>query len=153
MSNYLTCMDIVIQLPDKRILLYKSSLLNHNKWNLTIEHTIKSSEISFGYINSVLCDLFKIDYYDLDKKFSEIKQYPLPNCTNSVNIELYIAKLKSSISFKTKPENKFIAMPWKTLLKDIMKNSICNDHNCFPKHTLNAIKISRELHNERYFDL
>jgi hypothetical protein len=146
-------MDIVIQLPDKRILLYKSSLLNHNKWNLTIEHTIKSSEISFGYINSVLCDLFDINYYDLDKKFSEIKQYPLSNCTNSINIELYIAKLKSSVSFKTKIENKFIAMSWKTIMKDIMNNSICINLNNFPKHTLNAIKISRELNNEGYFDL
>jgi hypothetical protein len=141
---------MVVQLPDKRILLHKSSVKDA-QWGVTIERLIKTTEAPLDCVNDILWNTFGIDPFTYSDEFAEIKRYPPTKGIQDKNIIVYIAKLKSAISFQAKPEDQFMAIPWRTLLKDIMINSTYVEYNRTSKHTPNAITISRELHIKEVF--
>lgn len=147
--NGLRCVNMAVQLPDKRILLHK--LTNNAQWCITIERYIKATEAPLDCVNDILLNLFGINPFNYNDDFAEIKRYPPTKGIEDKNIIIYIAKLKSAIAFQAKPNDQFMAMPWSTLLKDIMTNSVYAEYNCLPKHTPNAVTISRELHIKEVF--
>ncbi len=142
------CVNLVVQLPDKRLLLHRGR--KNAQWCVTVERYIKSTDAPLDCINDVLWNLFGIDPFNYNDNFAEIKRYPPTKGIQDQGIIIYIAKLKSAIAFRAKPEDQFIAMPWATLLKDIMENSVYIGYG-LQKHTPNAITISRELHIKEVF--
>jgi hypothetical protein len=141
---------MVVQLPDKRILLHKYK--NNVQWSITIERYLELTESPLDCVNDILWNIFGIDPFNYSDNFADIKRFPTSKGTKDNNIVIYIAKLKSSISFQAKLEDSFSAMLWKDLLRDVRMNSICAGYNPPPKHTPNAIIVSRELHVKEVFD-
>jgi len=145
-TNCLRCVNMVVQLSDKRILLYRPR--NNAQWSITIERYISATESPLDCINNILWDLFGINPFNYSDNFAEIKRYPPTKGIHDKNIIVYIMKLKSAIAFQARPTDQFKALPWFILLKEIMSNSIYVD--C-PEHTPNSIIISRELHIKEVF--
>jgi len=151
-SNYLKCtryMNLVVQLPDKRILLYRP--IHNAQWSITIERFIKTTETPLDCVNDVLWNLFGINPNNYSDEFAEIKRFPTIKFNQGSNIIVYIAKLKSAISFRSKPREQFMAVSWKDILRDVMINSTYTEYNSTAKHTSNAVVVARELHIKEVF--
>lgn len=148
MTNHLRCVNMVVQLPDKRILLHRPE--SDAQWCVTIERYIKATESPLDCVNDILWNLFGIDPITYSDNFAEITRYPPTKGIHDRNIIIYIMRLKSSIAFQAKPSDQFVATPWSALLKDIMEKSIYIGRG-EAKHTPNAIIISRELHIKEIF--
>lgn len=141
---------MVVQLPDKRILLHKS--INSAQWEISIERYISSTGSSLGCVNDILWNLFGIDPFNYSDNFVEIRRYPQTKDLQDENIIIYIMKLKSSIAFRSEASDQFKAVKWSTLLLEIMSNSIHIAHNTIPEHTSNSIMVARELHIKEIFN-
>lgn len=149
-TKHLKCINIVVQLPDKRILLHKS--VNGVQWEISIEHHILPTESSLGCVNNILWNLFGIDPFNYSDDYVEIKRYPQTDDLQDENIVIYIMKLKSSIAFKSEISRQFKAVRWSTLLMEIMSNSIHIRCDATPEHTPNSIIVARELHIKEVFN-
>ena len=145
-TNCLRCVNMVVQLADKRILLHRPN--SNAQWSMTIERYISLSESPLGFVNDTLWNLFGIDPFTYNDNFAEIKRYPPTKGIQDKNIIVYIMKLKSSIAFQAKATDQFKAIPWAILLNEIMINSVYNNR---PEHTPNSIIVSQELHIKGVF--
>jgi hypothetical protein len=148
-TDYWRCVNMVVQLPDKRILLHRPN--GNARWSMTIERYISLSESPLGFVNDILWNLFGIDPFSYNDNFAEIKRYPPTKGIQDKNIIVYIMKLKSAIAFQAKPTDQFKAIQWDTLLKEIMRNSIYVGYNSRPEHTPNSIIVAKELHIKEVF--
>ncbi len=148
MSNFLQCVNMAVQLPDKRILLHRDII---PLWSISIERFINKERAPLDCVNDILWNLFGINPTNYSDNFIEVKRFPPTKNLEDNNIVLYVAKIKSSIVFQAKPTDKFSAISWNDLLKDIMRNSIYVEYNRAQKHTQNAIIVAKELHIKEVF--
>ncbi len=148
-TNCLRCVNMVVQLPDKRILLHRPN--GNAQWCITIERYIPSTESPLDCVNDILWNIFGIDPFTYNDNFAEIKRYPPTKGIQDKNIIVYIMKLKSAIAFQAKPTDQFKAVQWATLLKEIMRNSVYVNYDSRTEHTPNSVIVARELHIKEVF--
>jgi hypothetical protein len=141
---------MVVQLPDKRILLHKS--VNSARWEISIEHYISPTGSSLECVNDILWNFFGIDPSNYNDNFVEIRRYLQTKDLQDRNIIIYIMKLKSSIAFRSETSSQFKAVQWSTLSREIMSNSTHIKHNPILGYTLNSIMVARELHVREVFN-
>lgn len=148
-TDCLRCVNMVVQLPDKRILLHRPN--GNAQWSMTIERYILSTESPLDFVNDILWNFFGIDPFNYNDNFAEIKRYPPTKDIQDKNIIVYIMKLKSAIAFQAKSTDQFKAVQWDILLREIMRNSIYVGYDSRPEHTPNSVTVARELHIKEVF--
>lgn len=157
MLNCLKYVNIIVQLADKRVLLYQGAFGSgresdyRTSLSITTEREIKSTESALEVANEVLKNTFSINTHSYSDSFAEMKQL-LPIRTQPDKLIIpFLIKLKSGIAFQIKPTDYFTAIKWSNILKDVMRSSVYQKVGNHPKHTPVAIEIARELTSRGVF--
>lgn len=148
--DWLVYANIVVQLQDKRILLYKEN--THRPWDLTIKRFVISPEQSLDIANSMLWNIFGIDPNNYSDDFVEIKRYNRIESSKKEKIVVYVMKLKAAFAFQAKPEEQFIALKWGDVLRDIIRESLFDGYSPSLKYTRHAVLVAQMLNIREVFE-
>ncbi len=150
MSDWTMYTNMVVQLQDKRVLLYKENA--YKPWDLTIKRLIDSPKQSLDLANDILWNTFGIDPNNYSDAFAEIKRYNRIENSKKEIITIYVMKVKAAIAFQTKPEEQFIALRWSDVLEDIIRKAIYIEYDLTPKYTHHAILVAQTLNVRGVFE-
>jgi hypothetical protein len=150
MQNYSSVMNIVIQLPDDRVLVYKDCENTNSKHTITIEKEIIGYDL-LSELQTEMWNRFGINTLKYSDSFVDIKRHSPINLLPEVFITLFLVRFKSSIAFEAKTTDKFSAILWEDLVRDIMRNSMYTADIDNPKHSKISVHVMKELHTRGVF--
>jgi hypothetical protein len=128
--------------------MYKDGV---NKWTVTVEKDIQDSN-ALSELQSEMWNRFGLNTTKYSESFVDIKRLSPINLLPEKFITPFLVKFKSAIAFESKITDKFSAILWNDLVRDIMKNSIYIEDGKCPKHSQTSIVIMKELHTRGVFN-
>lgn len=151
MYSRLRYVNITVQVPDGRILLYRKYRGGTAQWAATREKLLIGKDDPLVEINKILWDVFGINPNAYTDNFAEIKQLPAVKILPNRHLHLYTVKMKSSLAFCADAVDQYHPMMWSDIVDDVSVNSHHPPTGYFPKHTPTAIIAIKELQLSKVF--
>ncbi len=158
MSNCSKYVNVVVQLADKRVLLYqgRSSIYyyetDRRPLSITIEELLIGKENALEVANEIIQNIFGINPHSYTDAFATMTRLAQIQHRPNKTIIPFLIKLKTGLAFQAKPTDYFTATKWSTVLKEVMAGSVYQTGGNPPKHTPVAIGLARELTARGVFD-
>lgn len=153
MTKQLQCVNIVVQLPNRRVLLSRNNLGGNSAaaWAITVERFIANDKSPLAVVNDISWNVFGVNPFNYSESFMNFKR---ERSVKYMNITLipFVMKLKTALVFRVDSHMEFTTMRLDDLLEDVMANSIYPKADISLKHTLNAIQMAKELQIGRLLD-
>lgn len=155
MVNVLRYLNLILVLPDNRLLLKrdKGTLSRTWQWSVTEEQYLGTAQDGAVEANKILLNNYKLSpSLNLVNGSVDLERIaPVQSLTGKFVLP-FVAKVNHHISFQAKMAEQFRAVRFDDLLDEIMANSIYPKAGDFPLHTPVAIHTARACHERRIFE-
>ena len=145
-------LNVVVQLADKRVLLYRKHHGGWPQWSVTHEKYLNNEESPLIEANKILYNVFGIDPVNYSDDFAIVKQISPIVIMPNRQLNPYIVKMQTLLSFRGEVEDEYRAFRWDDIIDMIMHDLAGTSTSLNPTFTPTACYAVRGLTNKKVME-